>query len=111
MQRQFLTREDNITRRYYPLTLVAKMLNVSSSTIRFWSETYHIETDRDNNGARRYTANAFSKLKAVHFFRVRKGLTGHGIATEILLNGWPSPSLLEGMIEEFNRKSMKSAKW
>jgi DNA-binding transcriptional MerR regulator len=91
-----------IKKLYYSISEVAKWLNVTTETIRYWCVTYGIEVDRDRYGDRRFVDADLTKLKTIHFLRVKKGLTGYGVTTELYLHGWPSESVLEAMIHDFN---------
>lgn len=57
------------------------MLNVPTSTVRFWSDTFpkHIHPQRNNKGNRRFTLDDIETLKKVKFLVNNEGLTLEGV--------------------------------
>jgi DNA-binding transcriptional MerR regulator len=66
-------------RLYYSVTEVAEMLQVNSSTLRYWETEFDfIKPKRNKKGKRFYTATDIEKLRMVHQLLKEKGYTLKG---------------------------------
>lgn len=63
------------TKSYYKIAEVAKMMNVSASTLRFWESEFEQLDPMKVNGQRRYTAADIEVIRAIHEQLRVKGLS------------------------------------
>jgi DNA-binding transcriptional MerR regulator len=72
-------REKEIERLYYPIGEVADMLDVNTSTIRFWEREFEVLAPRKNQkGNRVYTQKDINLLKTIHHLLKVRGYTLEG---------------------------------
>jgi DNA-binding transcriptional MerR regulator len=61
---------------YYSIGETAKILNVNTSTIRFWEKEFHIiKPHKNNKGNRLFTASDIENLKLIHKLLKEEGYT------------------------------------
>lgn len=76
--------DENIEKKYYSISEVAKQLNVAPSLIRFWESQFKTVKPRKNkNGIRQYTQEDINQLNTIYFLVKEKGYTLQG-ASELL---------------------------
>lgn len=69
------TEENNLSKKYYSIGEVAKILNVNTSLIRFWeTEFAHIKPKKNRKGNRVFTKEEIEKLKFVYYLVKERGL-------------------------------------
>lgn len=79
-----MTSDENIEKKYYSISEVAKQLNVAPSLIRFWESQFKTVKPRKNkNGIRQYTQEDINQLNTIYFLVKEKGYTLQG-ASELL---------------------------
>ncbi len=71
-------------KRYYSISEVAKMFNVSSSLIRFWETEFDfLKPSKNSKGNRRFTKNNIDQFKIIYHLVKVKGFTLKGAKKEI----------------------------
>ncbi len=79
-----MTPDENIEKKYYSISEVAKQLNVAPSLIRFWESQFKaIKPRKNKNGIRQYTQDDIAQLNTIYFLVKEKGYTLQG-ASELL---------------------------
>ena len=69
----------NDSRKYYSIGEVAKLLNVSTSLIRFWEKNFSsLQPRKNEQGARRYTRADIAQLSKIHQLVKKQGYTLKG---------------------------------
>ena len=70
---------DHSIKKYYAIGEVAKLLNVSTSLIRFWEKTFpSLRPQKNKQGARRYTQSDIQQLTYIHQLVKKQGYTLQG---------------------------------
>jgi DNA-binding transcriptional MerR regulator len=71
---------DNLTdKKYYSIGEVAKMFNVSASTIRYWENQFsHLSPRKNSKGERRYNKSDIHKIQEIFELTKEKGFTLNG---------------------------------
>ncbi|MBR5437001.1 MAG: MerR family transcriptional regulator [Muribaculaceae bacterium] len=66
---------DSIEKKYYRIGEVAQILNIPTSTLRFWESQFTIIKPRRNDrGTRFYTPEDVEKIRMVYYLVKEKGL-------------------------------------
>lgn len=77
-------RNEELTKRYYTISEVAKMFDVSKSLIRFWETEFDaLKPYKNSKGDRRFTAQNIDQLKIIYNLVKEKGYTLKGAKQEI----------------------------
>jgi DNA-binding transcriptional MerR regulator len=81
-------KEKPTEKRYFTITEVSDMLNVTASLVRFWeSEFSFLKPKKNAKGDRRYTLKDIEDLKMVYHYVKEKGYTLAGAREAIKLQG------------------------
>jgi len=68
-----------ITKKYYTIGEVAKLLNVSTSLLRFWEKKIPVlQPYKSKNGTRRYTQADIAQLQKIYGLVKKQGYTLQG---------------------------------
>lgn len=68
-----------ISKKYYRIREVAELLGVSTSTLRFWENTFsELKPNRTRSGQRRYCIKDIEICKRLKHLRFDRGLTING---------------------------------
>ncbi|WP_051296195.1 MerR family transcriptional regulator [Eisenibacter elegans] len=71
--------DDEIEKKYYSISEVAKMLDVNPSLIRFWESEFDIlRPVKNKNGERRFTKKDIEDLQVIYHLVKEKGYTLEG---------------------------------
>ncbi len=66
---------DSLQKKYYKIREVAEILNIPTSTLRFWESQFTIiKPKRNEHGTRFYTPADIETIRMVHFLVKEKGL-------------------------------------
>lgn len=66
---------DDLNKKYYKISEVAEILNIPTSTLRFWESQFTvIKPKRNNHGSRFYTPADIEKIRMVHYLVKEKGM-------------------------------------
>lgn len=77
-------RNEELTKRYYTISEVAKMFDVSKSLIRFWETEFDtLRPYKNSKGDRRFTAQNIEQIKMIYRLVKEKGYTLKGAKQEI----------------------------
>lgn len=78
-----LKNQDNL-KRYYSISEVAKMFDVSKSLIRFWEGEFDIlKPHKNSKGDRRFTQQNIDQLQIIYNLVKKRGFTLEGAKKEI----------------------------
>ena len=84
--------KDKDLKMYYSIKEVAKELNVSETTLRYWETMFpQLSPYKGANGVRRYTKEDFKTARLIYHLVKERGLTLAG-AKKQLKNGGPKES-------------------
>ncbi len=73
-----------LTKRYYSISEVAKMFDVSKSLIRFWDQEFDVLTPvKNNKGERRFTTQNIEQFELIYHLVKEQGFTLNGARKEI----------------------------
>ena len=76
--------KDYPEKRYYTISEVADMFDVTKSLIRFWeSEFSSLRPHKNSKGDRRFTAQNIEQFKRIHHLVKERGFTLEGAKAEI----------------------------
>ncbi len=76
--------KDRLTKRYYSITEVAKMFDVTNSLLRYWEGEFKtIAPIKGRNGIRRYTKEDIEKIEIVYDLLKTRGFTIEGARKEL----------------------------
>ena len=74
---------DNL-KRYYTISEVAKMFDVSKSLVRFWESEFDIlKPHKNSKGDRRFTPQNIEQIKTIYHLVKQRGFTLEGAKREI----------------------------
>lgn len=74
-------------KRFYKIGEVSEMLEVSTSTLRYWEKEFNmLSPDRAPKGQRRYTPDDLEKIKKIHFLIKVRGLKVDAARRELQKN-------------------------
>ncbi len=77
---------DEIVKRYYTISEIAKMFDVSKSLIRFWESEFDIlRPHKNSKGDRRFTQENITQIRIIYNLVKEKGFTLKGAKKEIKL--------------------------
>jgi DNA-binding transcriptional MerR regulator len=80
-------KDKEISKLYYSIGEVAKMLEVNPSLIRFWEKSFQLDPPKKNRkGNRLFTMEEIQKLKQIHFLVKEKGFTLAGAREHLWSN-------------------------
>ena len=75
---------EDLSKRYYRIGDVASILNIPTSTLRFWEKEFTIiKPVRNQKNTRLYTPKDIETIKMIHFLVKEKGLKKTFIAKKI----------------------------
>ena len=76
--------KSQLTKRYYTITEVAKMFDVSNSLLRYWEGEFgSLKPTKGRNGIRRYTVNDIEKIDTIYQLVKNRGFTIDGAKKEL----------------------------
>lgn len=76
--------KEPLTKRYYSISEVAKMFDVSKSLIRFWDQEFDVLTPvKNNKGERRFTVQNIEQFEMIYQLVKEQGFTLNGARKEI----------------------------
>lgn len=91
-------KEKEIEKLYYTIGEVAKMFDVNTSHIRFWSKQFDVIKPATNKkGNRLYTQSDIDNFKKIYHLVKEKGFTLKGAKVELKAEKLKNPKLLESM--------------
>lgn len=66
---------DDLNKKYYKISEVAEILEIPTSTLRFWESQFTvIRPKRNNHGSRFYTPADIEKIRMVRYLVKEKGM-------------------------------------
>lgn len=69
-------RTDNLTKRYYSISEVANMFDVSKSLVRFWEQEFdYLRPYKSSKGERRFTQENVKQFEHIYTLVKEKGYT------------------------------------
>jgi DNA-binding transcriptional MerR regulator len=69
-------RTDNLTKRYYSISEVAEMFDVSKSLVRFWEQEFdYLRPYKSSKGERRFTQENIKQFENIYVLVKEKGYT------------------------------------
>ena len=75
---------DDQTKRYYSISEVADLFEVSKSLIRFWEKEFEIlKPHKNSKGERRFTKENLQQFQLIHHLVKERGFTLAGAKQEI----------------------------
>ena len=75
---------NSLTKRYYTISEVSDMFDVTKSLLRYWeSEFKEIQPRKDRGGTRRYTAKDIDKIDQIYDLLKNRGFTIEGAKKEL----------------------------
>ena len=75
---------EELTKRYYTISEVAEMFDVSKSLIRFWDQEFSIlKPHKTRKGDRRFTPQNIEQFEVIYHLVKEKGFTLNGARLEI----------------------------
>ena len=78
---------EHIEKRYYAISEVAQLFQVSTSLIRFWEKEFKsLRPEKNKQGARRYTHTDIAQLRLIYHLVKEKGYTLQGAREELSNN-------------------------
>lgn len=78
---------NELTKRYYTISEVAEMFDVSKSLIRFWDSEFEIlKPHKMRNGERRFTPVNIEQFEMIYHLVKEKGFTLNGAKQQIDAN-------------------------
>jgi DNA-binding transcriptional MerR regulator len=98
----------DIAKKYFSTREVAKSIGVHRMTIHEWCVKFGIHAKRNRRGHRMLSVEDFGKLRVIARCRYW-GMTHNEIAYEVMLNGWPDPERVIGMLEFRNQIKKQAA--
>ena len=70
---------DELTKRYYTISELAKMFDVSKSLVRFWEQEFDfLRPYKSSKGERRFTADNIKQFETIYHLVKEKGYTLSG---------------------------------
>jgi DNA-binding transcriptional MerR regulator len=76
--------KEELTKRYYTISEVAGMFDVSNSLIRFWDQEFDIlKPHKTRKGDRRFTPENIEQFEVIYHLVKEKGFTLNGARLEI----------------------------
>jgi DNA-binding transcriptional MerR regulator len=91
-------KEKEIEKLYFTIGEVAKMFDVNTSHIRFWSKEFDVIKPATNKkGNRLYTQSDIDNFKKIYHLVKEKGFTLKGAKVELKTEKHKHPKLLESM--------------
>src|SRR6185436_8109104 len=91
-------KEKEIEKLYYTIGEVAKMFDVNTSHIRFWSKQFDvIKPSTNKKGNRLYTQSDIDNFKKIYHLVKEKGFTLKGAKVELQTERQKHPKLLDSM--------------
>jgi DNA-binding transcriptional MerR regulator len=92
------------TKRYYSITEVAQLLDVSASAIRFWETEFgsYLNPRKDNAGKRLFTSKDVEHLQHIKYLLKEQGLTIEG-ARKIINKKQQTDDTNAALIEKLQR--------
>jgi len=91
-------KEKEIEKLYYTIGEVAKMFDVNTSHIRFWSKQFDVIKPATNKkGNRLYTQSDIDNFKKIYHLVKEKGFTLKGAKVELKTEKLKNPRLLDTM--------------
>lgn len=70
---------EELTKRYYTISEVAEMFDVSKSLVRFWEQEFDfLKPYKSSKGERRFTADNIKQFEAIYHLVKEKGYTLSG---------------------------------
>ena len=91
-------KEKEIEKLYYTIGEVAKMFDVNTSHIRFWSKQFDVIKPATNKkGNRLYTQTDIDNFKKIYHLVKEKGFTLKGAKVELKTEKLNNPRLLDNM--------------
>jgi DNA-binding transcriptional MerR regulator len=80
-------KEPKIEKIFYSIGEVAKMMDVNTSQIRYWENTFEELTPQKNKkGNRLFTADDIEKVKLIHHLIKERGMTINGVKKKLKEN-------------------------
>jgi len=90
-------KEKEIEKLYYTIGEVARMFEVNTSHIRFWSKEFEVIKPATNKkGNRLYTQSDIDNFKKIYHLVKEKGFTLKGAKVELKTDKHRQPKLFEG---------------
>ena len=71
---------------FYTIAEVAKMLQVTTSMLRYWEKEFELRPNRTEKGSRRYNEKDIETLRLIHHLVKVKGLTLAGAKQKLKEN-------------------------
>ena len=71
---------------FYPISEVAKMLQVTPPTLRYWEKEFELSPHKTQKGSRRYDQEDIATLRLIHHLVKVKGLTLAGAKQKLKEN-------------------------
>lgn len=91
-------KEKEIEKLYFTIGEVAKMFDVNTSHIRFWSKQFDVIRPATNKkGNRLYTQSDIENIKKIYHLVKEKGFTLKGAKVELKTEKQKNPGLLHAM--------------
>jgi len=91
-------KEKEIEKLYFTIGEVARMFDVNTSHIRFWSKQFDVIKPATNKkGNRLYTQSDIDNIKKIYHLVKEKGFTLKGAKVELKTEKQKQPGLLEAM--------------
>ena len=67
---------ENLTKRYYSISELAKMFDVSKSLVRFWEQEFdYLRPYKSSKGERRFTQENIHQFEEIHYLVKEQGYT------------------------------------
>ncbi|MFT4565603.1 MAG: DNA-binding transcriptional MerR regulator [Saprospiraceae bacterium] len=98
----------SLTKRYYTISEVSKMLDVNNSQLRFWEgEFRQIRPQKGRNGIRRYTKEDIAAIIKIQDLLKNRGFTIDGAKKELTAakksTKLESKNTIEGVLEKLKK--------
>jgi len=101
-----------LTKRYYTISEVSKMLDVNNSQLRFWEgEFKQIRPQKGRNGIRRYTKEDIAAIIKIQDLLKTRGFTIDGAKKELTASKKSSQLESKGSLEDILQRMKKIRKY
>jgi len=68
---------------YYPISEVARMLQVTPPTLRYWEDEFGLRPHKTEKGSRRYSEKDIETLRSIHYLVKVRGFTLTGAKQQL----------------------------
>lgn len=76
--------QDEELKRYFSISEIAEMFNISTSQIRFWEKEFDVlKPHKNSKGERRFTRQNIQQLETIHNLLRDRGFTLEGAKKEL----------------------------